>query len=297
MRHITAIIIFFTAMAVCVLQSTAQSVRELPLPTVPDSLTVPMQRADYILEHFWDAMDWSDTVLSRDTTFMEQHISNYFSVVPHSSPEGARRAMHDFVGHAMADSLTLHLITTLTHRYLGEPQSPVYDDTAYEQMCRVLSTVYPSKSPQGTYIAYQLECLRKNHPGTTATDFVFIDRDGIQHRLLETLNPQARTILVFFDPDCPDCHSLADTMGNDADIKQQISAGILQVVFITPFDTPVSLWQSYAATLPHQWIVGYSPKGHIDTDELYYLPAIPAIYLLEPDAIVARRNTLTYSFK
>ncbi len=116
MRHITAIIIFFTAMAVCVLQSTAQSVRELPLPTVPDSLTVPMQRADYILEHFWDAMDWSDTVLSRDTTFMEQHISNYISVVPHSSPEGARRAMHDFVGHAMADSLTLHLISTLTHR-------------------------------------------------------------------------------------------------------------------------------------------------------------------------------------
>lgn len=297
MRHTTTFLIFFTAMAICALQAVAQGVRELPLPQVPSSLTVPVQRADYILEHFWDAMDWSDTALSRDTAFMEQHIANYFSVAPHASPKGTKRAMEGVVSHAATDSLTLHLITTLTHRYLGEPESPVYDDAAYEQMCRALSVAYPPESRQGIHIAYQLECLGKNHPGIPAADFTFIDRDGIHHQLLKTLQPQARTILVFFDPDCTDCHSLADTMRNDADINLQVSAGTLQVVFITPFDTDLTLWKSYADTLPHQWIVGYSPKGRIETDKLYHLPVIPAIYLLEPGAIVARRNAPTYRFE
>ena len=55
---------------------------ELPLPAIPDSLTVPERRAAYVAMHFWDAMDWKDHARSLDTAFVEQNFANYLTVLP-----------------------------------------------------------------------------------------------------------------------------------------------------------------------------------------------------------------------
>lgn len=289
--------IFISAVAaVCSLIAGASVPAQLPLPSVPSTLTVPVQRADYILEHFWDAMDWSDTSLSRDSIFMEMNMVNYFSVAPHASAEGAARAFSSFVSSAAADSLTLRIVDRIAHRYLGEPESPVCDDRAYTQMCRALLSVYPAGSPQAVFTAYQLENLEKNPVGAVATDFEFVDRSGARRHLLDALGAQARTILVFFDPDCHDCHALAATLQADAAIAAQVAEGTLQVVYISPYDSSPELWQTYADTLPAGWIVGYIPQEDVDFDDLYYITTIPSIYLLEPGAVVARRNAPDYRF-
>lgn len=275
---------------ICSLSAGAGVTVELPLPEVPSSLTVPAQRADYILAHFWDAMDWTDTALRRDSIFMEINLVNFFSVAPHASAEGATRAFDQLVGRAAADPVTLRIISRLSHRYLGEPESPVHDDGAYEQMCRALITALPAESPEAVYTAFQLDNLEKNPIGAVATDFTFIDRSGARRRLLESLDPDARTLLVFFDPDCHDCHALASALRADATVAAQIAAGTLQVVYISPYDSHPDLWQSYADTLPSEWIVGYFPQEDVDFDDLYYITTIPSIYLLDPGAIVVRRN-------
>lgn len=62
------------------------SPRELPLPEVPALLTAPEERAAYVLEHFWDGMDFRDTLRSRDRLFMEQCFVNFLSLFPHALP-------------------------------------------------------------------------------------------------------------------------------------------------------------------------------------------------------------------
>ena len=275
---------------ICSVAVQATAPAELPLPDVPAQLRIPVQRADYILEHFWDAMDWADTALRRDSIFMEINLVNFFSVAPHASAEGAAHAFDQLVSRASADPVTLQLISRFSHRYLGEPESPVRDDCAYEQMCRSLLTALPSDSPEAVYTAFKLDCIEKNALGTVATDFAFIDRSGARRRLLESLAPEARTLLVFFDPDCHDCHAFASSLRADAEVAAQIASGTFQVVFISPYDSHPDFWQSYADTLPPEWIVGYFPQEDVDFDDLYYIPSFPSIYILDRGAIVMRRN-------
>ena len=51
----------FVVMA-CAAVTVIAAARDLPLPEVPDSLRDPRQRAEYVIDRYWDAMDWRDTV-------------------------------------------------------------------------------------------------------------------------------------------------------------------------------------------------------------------------------------------
>lgn len=51
----------------------AMGADELPLPAVPAEMTVPADRAGYILLHFWDAMDFDDAGRSLDLSARHPH--------------------------------------------------------------------------------------------------------------------------------------------------------------------------------------------------------------------------------
>ena len=53
---------------------------QLPLPVVPAMLTQPVDRVIYIIDHFWDGLDFADTTMSRDTRLIEQSFADYTSL-------------------------------------------------------------------------------------------------------------------------------------------------------------------------------------------------------------------------
>ena len=71
----------------------AMGADELPLPAVPAEMTVPTDRAGYILLHFWDAMDFDDADRSLDRDFMGQNMANFLSVFPHARESDRRAAV------------------------------------------------------------------------------------------------------------------------------------------------------------------------------------------------------------
>ena len=64
----------------------------LPLPAVPAVITEPRDRADYIMEHFFDEMPFADRRLSLDTAVVEQNMANFLSLTAECTPEGLRKA-------------------------------------------------------------------------------------------------------------------------------------------------------------------------------------------------------------
>ncbi|MCM1096200.1 MAG: DUF5106 domain-containing protein, partial [Terasakiella sp.] len=83
------------ATVVCVLAALAPisaAARELPLPVVPDSLRTPAARAAYVVGHYWDAMDWTDTTALADTAFIEGTFAGFAAVMPHAPAADAARA-------------------------------------------------------------------------------------------------------------------------------------------------------------------------------------------------------------
>ena len=76
--------------------------KELALPTVPASLRVPSMRADYIATHFWDSIDWADT-MAVDPMQVSQNVANYLSVFPGNErrQRQVRRRRHIFLTRAL----------------------------------------------------------------------------------------------------------------------------------------------------------------------------------------------------
>ena len=110
---------------------TATDTDELPLPAVPSSLREPSARASYILDHFWDAMDFADTLRSHNARFMEQAFSNFIAVFPYAGGQSCREAVGTLMRRAEADSTAYVLLADIAEKYLYETASPFFSEEHY----------------------------------------------------------------------------------------------------------------------------------------------------------------------
>ena len=106
----------------------AMGADELPLPAVPAEMTVPADRAGYILLHFWDAMDFDDAGRSLDRDFMGQNMANFLSVFPHARESDRRAAVRTLVARAAGNAAAAEMLESVVGDYLFDRRSPQCDD-------------------------------------------------------------------------------------------------------------------------------------------------------------------------
>lgn len=251
--------------------------KELPLPAVPSSLTVPEERAAYIIAHFWDGLDFRDTLRSRNRAFVEQNFVNYLSLFPHAREEELSPNIAGFLKAAAADSVGLRLITDLTEHYLNDPNSPMRNEGYYILFLEELLRLPGLSEYDRIRPAYRLETAKKNRPGTVATEFSYTDRDGNRRTLHGTRGK--RLLLLFYDPACSHCSEILNGLRESPLIRELIAVKELSVLAVyTEGDR--RLWNETKAFLPQDWTVGIDGSRIVER-ELYSLPAMPVIYLLD----------------
>lgn len=253
------------------------SVYELPLPEVPSALTAPEERAEYIISHFWDRMDFADTLRSRDRRFMEQNFVNFLSLFPHARQEVLPPHIGRLLKRAAADSVAFDLVNDIAERYLDDPNSPMRCEEYYilflEERLRLPGlSEYDRIRP-----AYRLETAKKNRPGTVATDFSCTDRNGNRRTLHGTRGKQL--LLLFYDPACSHCSEILNGLRESPLIRELIAVKELAVLAVyTEGDR--ELWDETKEAMPQEWIVAIDDSRIVER-ESYSLPAMPVIYLLD----------------
>lgn len=253
------------------------TLKELPLPDVPSSLTAPEERASYIIAHFWDGMDFGDTLRCRDRAFMEQNLVNYLSLFPHARLETLPTHIDRLLERVAEDSTCLDLVNDLAEHYLDDPNSPMCNEGYYILFLEGLLHLPGLSEAERIRPAYKLEMARKNRPGTTATDFAYTDRHGNRRTLHATRGK--RLLLLFYDPACSHCSQILDGLRESAVIADLIANKDLSVLAVyTEGDR--RLWDKTKASLPREWSVAID-ESRIVERELYALPAMPVIYLLD----------------
>lgn len=258
----------------------------LSLPDVPPSLTAPEERAAYIIAHFWDGMDFGDTLRCRDRAFMEQNFVNYLSLFPHAGPETLPPHIDRLLERAAADSTCLDLVNDLAEHYLDDPNSPMRDEEYYILFLEGLLRLPGLSEAERIRPAYRLEMARKNRPGTTATDFAYTDRHGNRRTLHATRGK--RLLLLFYDPACSHCSQILDGLHTSEVIVGLIANKELSVLAVyTEGDR--RLWNDTKASLPREWSVAID-ESRIVERELYALPAMPVIYLLDGQKTVLLKD-------
>lgn len=262
-------------------QATADTLQgmvyELPLPEVPSALTAPEERAEYIISRFWDGMDFADTLRSRSRLFMEQNFVNFLSLFPHAKQEALPPHIGKLLKRAAADSVTLRIVNDLAEHYLDNPNSPMRFEEYYilflEEYLRLPGlSEYDRIRP-----AYRLETAKKNRPGTVATDFSYTGRNGNRQTLHGTRGK--RLLLLFYDPACSHCSEILDALHENPLLAELISSKELTVLAVyTEGDR--KLWDETKESMPQEWIVTIDDSRIVER-ELYALPAMPVIYLLD----------------
>lgn len=284
--------IVLSAVLVTALCADCLAQKELPLPVVPSDLRQPQERAEYIIAHFWDRMEFSDTLKSRDRKFMEQNMVNWFSLFPHVSEKKLGGLIDGFLTRAYADSVAFSIAVDLAEEYLYTPYSPMRNEghfiAFYEQVLKggrlgETERIRP---------AYLLETARKNRPGNKAADFRYIVRKGKEQGESKTAKTVARDeartlhktdaerlLLVFYSPDCHYCKTVIGQLENSATIQELVRNSKLTVLAVYA-EGNRELWEATKDDLPPAWLVGFE-TGDVMGRNLYALPTMPVTYLLD----------------
>lgn len=261
-------------------------VHELPLPEVPPSLTAPEERAAYIIAHFWDGMNFSDTLRSRNRAFMEQSFVNYISLFPHVRKETLPDNIRNLLEKAAADPAGFRMLNDIAEHYLDDPNSPMRNEGYYILFLEELLRLPGLSEYDRIRPASRLETARKNRPGTVAADFSYTDRNGNRRTMHATRGK--RLLLLFYDPACSHCSEILDGLRESAIISNLIKDKELTVLAVyTEGDR--NLWNETKAFLPQEWTVAID-ESRIVERELYSLPAMPVIYLLNRNKIVILKD-------
>lgn len=248
---------------------------ELPLPAIPDSITSPSAKADYMMMHFWDAMDFSDKSKLADTLLLEQTFSNFVYLLPKTSGiDAIRSSMRALVNQAAVSPDALRRVSETAEKYLYDIESPFQSDTMFEIYLEQAINASPANA--GRYKGLLKE-IKQNAVGSVAPDF------AIASTCLSQIAPHAPyTILIFYDNDCTDCQKTIEMMKADEKLSSSINDGKINVVAIDLNTTNDGL-----VLLPEGWIGAQTSAP----EDLYVMRRSPSLYLLNSERRVVLKDT------
>lgn len=261
----------------------------IPMPEVPSDLTSPEERAAYLVEHFWENMDFKDTVRSHDRTSMEQNFVNFLGFMGYvPDADVISRGFSDLLKRASVDDKAYAIILETADQYLDDPNSPMLSEELYIIYLNSLLKFGKITEDNKIKKEYRLEQAMKNRVGTKAADFKFTKIDGSASSLYKSLPSSGNLLLVFFNPECDHCDEILEKLVKDAELSRSVEAGEIKVLAIYP-GVEESAWKEKAKTFPPAWEAG-TDDGMIDDNELYYFPAMPTIYMLDPSGQVVGKD-------
>lgn len=297
-QTLTFIILTFAAIS-CTNNKTSESAESdnnaakttptLEIPEVPAAIVDQQAAAAYTVIHFWDNMDFNDTTLVADTTFMEQNFATYLSAFPYAGYEAAAEAATTLMKQAEATPQAYSQVMAVAERFLTSPNSSMRDEEIYYLFLQAIDNSTYLDDTRKTRVKTQIADVLKNRAGTTAADFDIIDTEGKRTTLYKEADPQQIRLIIFYDPDCNHCKEIIDQLKELPQLNDAIATGGLKVMAVYP-DGDLNLWQRAVDEIPAGWFNGYSPNGAIIENELYTLPAMPVFYVLAPDNTVLLKD-------
>ena len=195
---------------------------------------------------------------------------------------------------AEADSASWERITRLQDHFLQDPNSPWRSEELYIPVVSHLLSSPLASERQKAFAKHLAPRIVLNRLGTPAGDFAFQFKNGRTSTLYETIDSrQPRLTLLFFsNPGCPNCKEITEALSNDPLIQERIDKGELLVVNIYP-DEDLQEWLDYLPNYPQQWICGHDPDGVLRSDTVYWVRAIPSLYLLDSEKrVICKDATL-----
>lgn len=220
----------------------------------PEELTSLQEKSDYLVEHFWDNMDFK-TKNAVDQTALNHAFKVYSTPLRFSDKNKASAAVDKLIANLSKNPLLLLQFTKAAEENIYGPRADAWIDEVYVKFLQAL--VKNKKIQQSRKEKYikQLAMLENSTLGGKAPKFNFKDINGTDATYFPMATP---TILIFGDPRNPDWRISRLRMETNAALTQAVDKGKVNVLFIVPDE--IEGWQNEVTNYPRGWTVGCGEK-------------------------------------
>ena len=265
------------------------STKTFALPVIPAMLNTPESRADYLVRHYWENVDFADTTYLDHREVMEQAWVDYIDIMKIVPEETAISAIKQMYQDAGKKKKVFFFFTDLAEKYLYDPNSPMRNEELYIPVLDAMleSTVLDDTEkilPKG-----RRDLAEQNRLGRQAENFTYTLVSGKSGTLYGV--KANYTLLFINNPGCHACEEGIKELKQAPAINKEFEAGNLKILSVYP-DEDKEEWERHLSDFPKEWINGYDKKLMIKEKNLYDLKAIPTLYLLDKNKKVLLKDAV-----
>lgn len=263
------------------------TVKVFNLPDIPVVLNTVSQRADYMVKHYWDHFDFTDTTYVSQIDVAEQAWVDYCDLLEHVPLSDAQTAIKETIGRAGKNKKMLDFFAELADKYLYDPNSPMRNEELYIPVLEALTASPMLNETEKIRPQARLELAQKNRLGTKALNFTYTLDSGAKGTLYQF--PAEYTLLFINNPGCHACSEMIEGLKSSPVINGFIAGKKLRVLSLYP-DEELDEWKKHRGDFAKEWTNGYDKELVIKNKNLYDLRAIPTLYLLDKNKIVLLKD-------
>lgn len=78
-------------------ETPQDTIKAIKMPAIPQMMTAPEQRADFLAKHYWDNVNFADTNYIHHPEVTEQAWADYCDLLNHVPLETAQQAMRNVI--------------------------------------------------------------------------------------------------------------------------------------------------------------------------------------------------------
>lgn len=268
-------------------ETPADTITTFILPSIPPMLNTPELRADYLVRHYWENINFADSNYVHHPEITEQAWVDYIDILKLVPAKTAETAIKEMFAKAEKEKVCYLYMAELADKYLYDPNSPMRNEELYISVLDALIASPILDDTEKIRPQARRELAQKNRIGTQALDFTYTLSSGKQSTLYALNAPY--TLLFINNPGCHACAETIEAMKHAPAINRAISDNKLKILSLYP-DEELDEWKRHLSDFPAEWINGYDAKLVIKEKNLYDLKAIPTLYLLDKDKKVLLKD-------
>lgn len=257
------------------------------LPQIPPMLDTPELRADYLIRHYWDNVNFADTNYIHHPDITEQAWVDYIHILRVAPATLATTSLNSLFQRAKVNKKVFHYFADLAEKYLYDPNSPMRNEELYIPVLDAMLEGNLLDETEKILPQGRRTLAEKNRPGRVAADFRYTLASGKSGSLHDV--KAEYTLLFFNNPGCHACKEGIEELKHAPTINAEKQAGRLKILAIYP-DEEKEEWDKHLPDFPQEWINGYDKQLVIIKNNLYDLKAIPTLYLLDKDKKVLLKD-------
>lgn len=267
-----------------------QRERLMDIPSIPEYLITPKDRAKYFIQHYWDLWDGQDSTYLQHPKAFEQTVVDYLGVVLSVTEiDLPTQKSHLLAPLALSRGRILETILGFYQKYLYEAESPFYNEELFLHVLEWAAKTPTLSYAQGIRTQALLELLNRNRVGSPVENFPMVTSESDSIFYVSELKGKP-IILFFYTPGCDNCHNSLRELNENTLLHNLIEEERVELLLLFN-GYGKDVWRNSFKELPPIGKVVYNEGDTILNTPLFDLRRSPSIYLIDAEGRVQLRNT------